>query len=93
VAALEGLDLAEICITSSGEVHVGVPPSGAFTLPDVAGVGVVIDEASGDKCQRCWRVLLEVGTVATHPDLCRRCADAVEGLPIAGADPAVAGAG
>jgi isoleucyl-tRNA synthetase len=38
---------------------------------------VRIVAAAGEKCQRCWRVLKEVGTVADHPDLCLRCADAV----------------
>jgi isoleucyl-tRNA synthetase len=34
--------------------------------------------ASGTKCARCWKVLEEVGTVAAHPTLCLRCADAVD---------------
>ena len=34
--------------------------------------------ASGAKCARCWKVLTEVGTNASHPALCLRCADAVE---------------
>jgi isoleucyl-tRNA synthetase len=34
--------------------------------------------ASGEKCARCWKVLGEVGSVAAHPALCLRCADAVE---------------
>ena len=38
--AFEGLDLAEICITSDGELIEGRGPPGAFTLPDVAGVAV-----------------------------------------------------
>jgi isoleucyl-tRNA synthetase len=75
--ALAGIDLAEICITSSGTLREGAAPDGTFTLPDVAGVGVRIVAAAGEKCQRCWRVLKEVGTVADHPDLCLRCADAV----------------
>ncbi len=79
VAALAGLDLAEICITSDGTLSTAPPPAGAFTLPEVAGVAVLVGPAPGDKCQRCWRVLPEVGAVATHPDLCRRCADAVAG--------------
>ena len=36
--------------------------------------------ATGTKCERCWRVLEEVGTNHTHPTLCLRCADAVEAL-------------
>jgi isoleucyl-tRNA synthetase len=77
VSLLAGLDLAEICITSDGTLSTAPPPPGAFTLPDVAGIAVVVGPAPGEKCQRCWRILPEVGTVAAYPDLCRRCADAV----------------
>jgi isoleucyl-tRNA synthetase len=83
IAALAGLDLAEICITSSGTVRPGPPPDGAFTLADVAGVGVRVGPAPGEKCQRCWRLLVEVGEDPDHPDLCRRCADVVAGAGIA----------
>jgi isoleucyl-tRNA synthetase len=41
VAAMKGLDLAEICITSGGDLVEGEAPAGAFSLPDVAGVAVV----------------------------------------------------
>ncbi len=34
--------------------------------------------APGRKCERCWKVLPEVGTAPGHPSLCLRCADAVE---------------
>ncbi len=78
VAALDGLDLAEICIASEGTLAAGPAPAGAFTLPDVAGVAVTVGAAPGEKCQRCWRVLPEVGSVPAHAELCRRCADAVE---------------
>ena len=41
------------------------------------GVAVVPATASGMKCERCWRVLPEVGAHADHPGLCDRCHDAV----------------
>jgi isoleucyl-tRNA synthetase len=91
VEALRGLDLAEICITSAGTITLDAPPAGAFTLPEVAGVAVTVGPAPGEKCQRCWRVLPEVGSVAAHPDLCQRCADAVDAL--AAHNHAVAGRG
>ena len=37
-----------------------------------------VTPASGDKCARCWKVLPEVGSNASHPSLCLRCSDAVE---------------
>jgi isoleucyl-tRNA synthetase len=79
VEAMKGLDLAEICITSGGDLAPGEAPAGAFTLPDVAGVAVVPSLAIGEKCARCWQVLPEVGKSAKHPLLCQRCEAAVEG--------------
>ncbi|MBL0899269.1 MAG: class I tRNA ligase family protein, partial [Reyranella sp.] len=77
VEALRGLDLSEICITSGGKLVEGPVPDGAFTLADVAGVGVVPAQAHGNKCARCWQVLEEVGKSAAHPQLCVRCEGAV----------------
>jgi isoleucyl-tRNA synthetase len=77
VEAFQGIDLAEIAITSAATLQPGAPPAGAFTLPDVPDVGVVIALASGEKCERCWRVLPDVGSHADHPDICGRCADVV----------------
>jgi isoleucyl-tRNA synthetase len=42
-----------------------------------------VRDAAGGKCERCWRVLPEVGGVAGRPDLCQRCADVVGHLPVA----------
>jgi isoleucyl-tRNA synthetase len=79
VAAMKGLDLAEICITSAGDLLANPSPPGAFALPEVAGVSVVPALAHGEKCARCWQVLPEVGKSAKHPLLCQRCEAAVEG--------------
>jgi isoleucyl-tRNA synthetase len=51
---------ADICITSGA----------TFASADSATL------AAGAKCERCWRVLEEVGT-QSHPTLCIRCCDAV----------------
>ncbi len=75
----------EITITSSLDVApAGTPvPETAFRLEDVPGVAVQFRLAPGDKCERCWRVLPEVGSVAAHPKLCLRCSDAVDQLEVA----------
>ena len=78
ILALNGVDLAEICITSGAKLIEGVAPEGAFTLPDVNGVGVVSESASGEKCGRCWKVCDDIGTNVAHPTVCGRCADAVD---------------
>jgi isoleucyl-tRNA synthetase len=78
-AALRDVDLAELCITSRATVRTGAPPEGAFALPEAAEIGVVVGEAPGERCERCWRVLPEVGQVAGREDLCGRCAAVLEG--------------
>jgi isoleucyl-tRNA synthetase len=77
VAALHGLDLAEIAITSAATLVEGPVPAGAFTLPDVPDVGVLVTPADGEKCERCWRVLPDVGRHGSHDGICGRCAEAV----------------
>jgi isoleucyl-tRNA synthetase len=47
-----------------------------------SGAALAASPAPGRKCERCWRVLEEVGTQPGHPALCARCADAVDSGPI-----------
>ncbi|MDP1911378.1 MAG: isoleucine--tRNA ligase, partial [Hyphomicrobium sp.] len=75
--AIEGLDLAEIAITSGASVITGPAPEDAFTLPDVPGVGVAVRRAEGRKCARSWRVTQDVGSDPDYPDLSARDAAAV----------------
>jgi isoleucyl-tRNA synthetase len=77
---IDAAGLAELCITSHAEIVVGEGPAEAFRLPDVAGAAALFRPAQGKKCARCWMILPEVGTVAGHDDLCKRCADAVDAL-------------
>ena len=77
LAALKSVDFADVCITSDLGLTADPAPGEAFRLPDVPGVGVVFEPAEGEKCQRCWKILPDVGTHA-HPGTCARC-DAVLG--------------
>ena len=72
LATLQSVDFAELCITSSLHLSSDVPPADAFTLPDIAGIAVVFAMAPGEKCQRCWQILPDVGT-HKHPHTCARC--------------------
>jgi len=69
-------ELAELSITSEANLILAQPPAGAFVLEDVATIGVVVNMSAGQKCNRCWKVLEEVGRI--HEDLCNRCKDVVE---------------
>jgi isoleucyl-tRNA synthetase len=77
IAAMEGIDLAELAITSGATLTDAAAPESAFTLPDAPGIAVVPAMAAGDKCQRCWKVLPEVSDTSPAPGTCARCADAV----------------
>jgi isoleucyl-tRNA synthetase len=74
---LDSIDRAEVCNTSGIEVFAGTPPNGAFTLDDVAGVGVVPKPAEGAKCARSWRITKDVGSDPEFPELSARDAKAV----------------
>jgi len=74
---LAGLDMAEICITSGLKVLDGLPREEDFRLLDVPDISVVPHVAEGTKCQRCWKVLHEVGT-AKHEGICHRCSETVD---------------
>ncbi|MBL4602793.1 MAG: isoleucine--tRNA ligase [Emcibacteraceae bacterium] len=80
VDAFEGIDLAEVSITSAAKMTMNDAPEGAFSLDDTAGVSVVSTLSDGGKCERCWQVLAEVGKIEGHEDICERCVDAVEAL-------------
>ena len=76
LAALRSVDFADLCITSGLSLTADPEPAGAFRLPEVPGVGVVFEKALGHKCERCWKVLPDVG-MHKHPGTCKRCNDAL----------------
>ena len=47
---------------------------------DTEGLSITAEKAEGGKCERCWKVLPEVGADAAYPALCPRCAAAVKSL-------------
>ncbi|MDW6024091.1 isoleucine--tRNA ligase [Mesorhizobium sp. BAC0120] len=79
-AALDGLDLAEIAITSDITVTDAPAPAGAFTLDEVKGVAVVPGLATGVKCARSWRFTHDVGSDPEFPDVSARDAAALREL-------------
>ncbi|MGJ8602666.1 MAG: isoleucine--tRNA ligase [Marivita sp.] len=74
--ALKSVAFDDLCITSAIQLTADPAPSEAFRLPEVEGVGVVFEKADGEKCQRCWKILPDVGQ-HKHPGVCGRCNDAL----------------
>ena len=77
MVGLDGVDMAEVCITSDISVSDGPLPEDAFTLPSEPGVGVVVKRAEGKKCARSWRITKDVGSDPDYPELSARDAAAV----------------
>jgi len=77
--ALKSVAFEDICITSDISLTADAAPAEAFRLPEVPGVAVVFAEAEGEKCQRCWKILPDVGHHA-HPGVCGRCDEALTDL-------------
>ena len=83
-AAVRGIDMAEVAITSDIAITEADGPADAFRLDDVKGVAVVFAKAEGNRCARSWRILPEVGTDPEYPDLSLRDAQAMRELKAAG---------
>ena len=64
--------MADYCIVSDINLCFAIAPESAFTLSELPGVAVVVDLADGQKCERCWKVLPDVGS-HKHPGTCARC--------------------
>ena len=45
---------------------------------DDAKIGVKVEVAEGQKCERCWKYSTEVGEDKEHPTLCHRCAETIK---------------
>jgi isoleucyl-tRNA synthetase len=65
--------LAELCVVSKVELNAADAPG---------ETQIVVDEAPGPTCPRCWRRTGEAaGPSAPDPNLCLRCASVVAALP------------
>ena len=76
--AFQGLDAEDIFITSGVNLEEGVGPDNAFRIDEIPSVSVVQGSADGEKCERCWKILPEVGK--NGKPICNRCEGAVAEL-------------
>ncbi len=67
-------DLEDLLIVSQVEIKSETHPEGK------PGLSAQIFKATDEKCDRCWKVLPEVGTSSNHPTLCGRCETVVASL-------------
>lgn len=77
IKSIEG-DLMTIFIISDFELRkLDEAPEDAFNGENTKGIKVVVTQASGKKCERCWMFSETVGSDKEHPTLCSRCAAVV----------------
>ena len=62
--------LADLFIVSQVQVTVG------------GELAVSVAEAAGEKCERCWKHHIKVGSDTEHPTLCPRCAKVIRTIEL-----------
>ncbi|MEJ6389706.1 isoleucine--tRNA ligase [Gymnodinialimonas ulvae] len=72
LTALQSVAFEDMTITSDIALSADPAPAEAFRLPEIAGISVVFEKALGQKCQRCWKILPDVGQ-HSHEGVCGRC--------------------
>lgn len=77
LAAVEGIDLAEVAITSGASVVAGEGTAEAFRTDEVRGVAVVPAKAGGVKCARSWKFFDPATADPDYPDITARDAAAM----------------
>ncbi|PYG86878.1 isoleucyl-tRNA synthetase [Ruminiclostridium sufflavum DSM 19573] len=71
-------DLVTIFIISDASVKkLSEASEGAQKGDEMPEIKISVEQASGDKCDRCWMFSEYVGKDEKHPTLCKRCADVV----------------
>ena len=76
VFKLDDIDYGQFFIVSKFEEgKLSAMPESALKLETV---GVLVEQADGEKCDRCWTISETVGQDETHPEICVRCADVVK---------------
>jgi isoleucyl-tRNA synthetase len=77
-------NLAEIFIVSDLNVHKPSEerPEGVQQAEGHEGLGILVQPAKGEKCERCWMFHDDVGKNQEHPTICPRCSAVVKNLAI-----------
>lgn len=72
-------DLITIFIVSDVEIINSEDAEGKFYEDEeFKGIKVVISQAEGEKCERCWMISKTVGKDEKHPAICDRCRTVIE---------------
>lgn len=72
-------ELRFVFITSSAEVHLTHSQVTDVVQTEIPGLGLKVTPVDYQKCERCWHRRADIGANSTHPTLCVRCIENVEG--------------
>ncbi|SEF68562.1 Isoleucyl-tRNA synthetase [Caloramator fervidus] len=74
--------LETVFIVSKVELNKGIDkaPTSAYSGEEVKDIKVLVSQAEGEKCERCWVYSATVGLDKDHPTLCSRCVNVVKSL-------------
>ncbi|MCD6272187.1 MAG: isoleucine--tRNA ligase [Deltaproteobacteria bacterium] len=72
-------DLKSIFIVSDA-LLTGDEQPGAYKSENIEGLSILVEQASGDKCVRCWMHDSSVGNDDGHPEICERCGQVISVL-------------
>ena len=71
-----GADLHFLLITSG--VELGPVGETAFRSEIIENLAVEVQNAPGEKCERCWHYTRDIGSDPNWPSICARCARHVQ---------------
>ena len=77
LSVLESVPFKDICITSDIKLTSANPPKDAYRSSEIDGAAVDFKKSVGMKCERCWKILPDVGNFK-HPSTCGRCSAALK---------------
>ena len=73
---------ADLFIVSDVEVSEDAALYAQGMETSMEGVRVLVSEAKGEKCERCWKHHIRVGADSQYPTICPRCAKVVSKLSV-----------
>ena len=72
-------ELRFVLITSYARLHRETDRDEAAINSEIAGLSILVKPSTHSKCVRCWHHREDVGSDKTHPELCDRCIENVDG--------------
>ena len=74
-----GEELRFVLIVSRTTLHDADTATAESVATEVAGLSLQVTASSEEKCERCWHHRSDVGSNTSHPTLCVRCVDNIDG--------------